>query len=911
MYKQLFCTILVGLVLGWTATTTGQENVIVNGEFDSGLDSWGLYGGTGFSVSVVQDAALSGANAAFVDVTDAAAATSIGIAQGPLPLVQGETYPIGFTAKADQNREMVILIQLYDGSTWTDLFLTRAALTTEPQEFVFEYTYNRESAEDHPDWSIDIYYMLKGAWWAMTGSDLNSKVWIDRIHIGEPGEAQVRTKALGPDPEDGAAIETPAYMLKWLPGEFAVSHNLYIGESFDDVNEGNVNVFTTSAPLARLGTGDELYPNGLIPGTTYYWRVDEVNDVHPDSPWKGDVWSFLVRPWTAWQPTPTDGAELVIPNQDLSWEIGIGALFHTVYFGESFDDVNDATTGGFMITQTTYDPETLEENKTYYWRVDEFSQTGTHKGDVWSFTTVHEVPIGDPDLIGWWTFDEGEGITAVDQSGYGGHGAIIGGPQRVDGYYGQALDFTENGQYVNCGTTPGQEITNDFTLAAWARLAPETAGVYGGIAGKLTDTTTYMGFALVRHSTNVFRLWVGDGTTDLAKSAVSSDALYMDTEWHHVAGVREGQANTLYVDGVKQAATTDTELVASPEWFHIGRQYSHMDDRYFRGTIDDVRLYNKALTDAELAEVMRGDPHLAADPEPGRGAMADIRDLTALRWSPGDTAASHDVYFGQDRDAVVAADRDAPEYQGNQGGTSFSLAGLVEFAGGNYYWRIDEVEADGTTIHQGDLWRFTVLDYLVVDDFESYTNEVGQRVFEIWVDGIGFTLPAPGNMGNGTGAAVGHDIWSVDSPYYEGTIMETGDVHGGGQAMPLYYDNSVSPFYSEAERTWTVAQDWTVTGADTLTLYVRGEADNGPAPLYVAIEDTAGRVAVAPHADAAATTMEDWTEWNVPFGDLTTAGISMTAIKKMYIGVGSRTAPTPDGAGVVYVDDIRVTKPGP
>ena len=68
---------------------------------------------------------------------------------------------------------------------------------------------------------------------------------------------------------------------------------------------------------------------------------------------------------------------------------------------------------------------------------------------------------------------------------------------------------------------------------------------------------------------------------------------------------------------------------------------------------------------------------------------------------------------------------------------------------------------------------------------------------------------------------------------------------------------------------------------------------------------------MATHADAAATVLDDWTEWNVPFADLTAAGVSMTSIKKMYIGAGSRTAPTPGGAGVIYVDDIRVTKPGP
>jgi len=107
-----------------------------------------------------------------------------------------------------------------------------------------------------------------------------------------------------------------------------------------------------------------------------------------------------------------------------------------------------------------------------------------------------------------------------------------------------------------------------------------------------------------------------------------------------------------------------------------------------------------------------------------------------------------------------------------------------------------------------------------VDDFESYTNEVGERAFEAWIDGVGFTLPEPGNPGNGTGAAVGHDVWDASSPYYNGSIMETRLVVDGAQSLPLYYDNSASPYRSEAQRTWAVPQDWTSNGVDTLVLYV-------------------------------------------------------------------------------------------
>ena len=133
---------------------------------------------------------------------------------------------------------------------------------------------------------------------------------------------------------------------------------------------------------------------------------------------------------------------------------------------------------------------------------------------------------------------------------------------------------------------------------------------------------------------------------------------------------------------------------------------------------------------------------------------------------------------------------------GRQAATSYAVAGLVEFGGGDYFWRIDEVEADGT-VRTGSVWKLTVPDYLLIDDFESYSNDVGNRVFQTWVDGIGFNEPAPGHPGNGTGALVGHDVWDPQGPYYQGQIMEISDVQIGRQAMPLYFNNSATPYKSE------------------------------------------------------------------------------------------------------------------
>jgi hypothetical protein len=132
-----------------------------------------------------------------------------------------------------------------------------------------------------------------------------------------------------------------------------------------------------------------------VPGTTYYWRIDEVNDAEPNSPWKGDVWSFSIPPKTAYSPDPADGAEFVDPNATFSWTAGFGAKLHTVYLGTNFDEVNNAA-GAMPLGNASYSPGTLELEKVYYWRVDEFDPPFTHKGDLWSFTTPGAVGSPQP-----------------------------------------------------------------------------------------------------------------------------------------------------------------------------------------------------------------------------------------------------------------------------------------------------------------------------------------------------------------------------------------------------------------------------------------------------------------------------------------------------------------------------------
>ena len=207
--------------------------------------------------------------------------------------------------------------------------------------------------------------------------------------------------AYGPNPADGALHVDTWITLSWKSGDFAVSHDVYLGDDFEAVDEATRDSEEFRSNQTTLfyvaGFPGFAYPDGLTPGTTYYWRIDEVNDADPNSPWKGPIWSFSIPPKTAYNPDPADGADFVGPdNVTLSWTPGFGSKLHTVYFGDDYDEVNNATVG-VPSGKASYHPGPLESEKVYYWRIDEFDGLGTYKGDVWAFTTPGAV--GNPQPV--------------------------------------------------------------------------------------------------------------------------------------------------------------------------------------------------------------------------------------------------------------------------------------------------------------------------------------------------------------------------------------------------------------------------------------------------------------------------------------------------------------------------------
>jgi len=282
----------------------------------------------------------------------------------------------------------------------------------------------------------------------------------------------------------------------------------------------------------------------------------------------------------------------------------------------------------------------------------------------------------------------------------------------------------------------------------------------------------------------------------------------------------------------------------------------------------------------------------AATLQPANGVV-NVGHDQILTWTSATNANSHHLYFGMDREAVKNATTASPEYKGNKarGAESYN-PGQLEW-GESYYWRVDAVYGANTI--NGLVWSFTTADFLVVDDFESYTNDdtAGQVIWQTWVDGLGIA---------DNGAQVGYLL-----PSY----AEQTNVHSGAQSMPLLYTNEAGVRNSEASLALTVLRDWTTQAVGELSLWFMGSSGNAAEPLYVAISNAAGAPAIVANSDANAAKRSVWTEWVVPLQTFADQGINLTNVAMIAIGLGDKGGAAPGGSGTMFIDDIRLYRATP
>jgi hypothetical protein len=268
----------------------------------------------------------------------------------------------------------------------------------------------------------------------------------------------------------------------------------------------------------------------------------------------------------------------------------------------------------------------------------------------------------------------------------------------------------------------------------------------------------------------------------------------------------------------------------------------------------------------DISSVSDGPPAML--PSPASGA-AGVSMQATLSWLEAKYATGRQLWLGTPGDLQLVDP--APQ------GTTYTT-GLLE-PGQTYQWRVDLVGAAGTVT--GHTWTFTTGAGLTIDDFESYADS--PQVFATWVDNI---------------PDVGFDY----------AYLETATVNQGKKAMRFEYQNQYDPFLTEATRTFAAPQDWTVKGVDMLTLMFRGKRDNVEQPLYVRLEDAAGKKATVVHVARYAVQSEPWRAWDIPLAEFSTAGVDLKNIKKLTIGVGEgKTSGQADkDFDTIYLDNIRL-----
>lgn len=287
------------------------------------------------------------------------------------------------------------------------------------------------------------------------------------------------------------------------------------------------------------------------------------------------------------------------------------------------------------------------------------------------------------------------------------------------------------------------------------------------------------------------------------------------------------------------------------------------------------------------------EPVIAFGPNPGNGSV-DVSIDSALSWTPGKFAATQDVYLDTDVNDVNNVDKtnlaSYPNVMFANVADSNYVPGLLDFNTA-YHWRVDTVnDVHPDSPWKGKVWSFTTGNYIVLEDFESYTNFPLNEIWNTWSDGYVEPPAIPTN-----GGIIGYP--NPSDPDWE-NYVETEIVYSGNQSAPLLYDNSVAS-YSEVTLSTdnlTIGQDWTINGVNVLRLWFYGDPNNAATEqLYVKLNNSKILINEIDLTDAS------WQNVDINLSDF---GINLASVTQIAIGL-ERTGAT-GGSGMLLMEDIRL-----
>ena len=282
-------------------------------------------------------------------------------------------------------------------------------------------------------------------------------------------------------------------------------------------------------------------------------------------------------------PIPVSGATSVAPTAALSWAASAGATQYDVAFGLT----NPPAIVSSNQTTTTYQPSALAPGATYYWQVVAKSVDGSTSGPIWSLTTA--VP-GSLVLVAAYNFDEGAGTTTGDVTGNGRVGTLSNTTWTAAGKHGGALSFNGTSALVTVADTAALHFSSGMTLEAWVNPAgtgaPSWQAIIHGDPGYFLSTNG--------SATPTAGVIVGG-----VLSRVTSPTDIAVNTWTHLAATYDGTTARLFVNGTLVSSLPASGLAdAAQTPVEVGG--SLVGGGWFTGLIDDVRLYNSALTQAQI-----------------------------------------------------------------------------------------------------------------------------------------------------------------------------------------------------------------------------------------------------------------------------------------------------------------------
>jgi len=718
-------------------------------------------------------------------------------------------------------------------------------------------------------------------------------------------------------PEDGAIDVPRDTALVWMAGTYAETHDVYFGTVLDDVNSADRDN-PLGVLLSQGQTASTYQPaNPLELGQTYYWRIDEVNGAPDNTIFKGDLWSFTVEP--VGYPI-----ESVVATSNGASQPGEGP--ENVVNGSGLNENDEHSTDSpdmWLASPVGGEPLYIEFAFDRVYKM--------HEMLVWNYNVQFELLLGfgiktatleySENGEDWTVLGDVELNQAMARADYPANTTID-----LQGVPAQYIRLTANSGFGMIGQLGLSEV-RFLSIPAQAREPQPADGATGVAVDESLSWRAGRNAATHEVYLSTDEAAVADdsalvdtvGTTSFTSAALNFGATYF---WK-VTEVNEADAITSWEGAIWSFATTQYATIEDME------SYDDDENRIYDTWVDGYGVTTNGsqvgYLESPFAEmtIVNGGAQampLFYDNTGGARVSEATRDLGGQNWNTNgaDTLAVN--FRGRAPEFLETADgrilvnsigadvwgtADQFRYVYKQLSGNGSIIARVDSIVNSWPWAksgvmiregLDAGSAHATVaVTPGN---GVALQYRPVMNQDSSNVNQPELVAPYWVK-----LTRAGNTFTAQRSEDGVNWVSITDDAAASTVeIEMGaDVYIGLMSVSTSADVVGGAVFSNIETTGAITGAW-----QTMGIGVDQPAGNLPAPLYVIVEDTAGKTAKVVHPDPLAVLATEWQEWQISWDDL--AAVNLGSVQALTIGVGNPDSAT-ESSGILYVDDIGFGHP--